>query len=243
MSFTRLTCYALIFLIGALSLSSCSSKPQGSSSSPQSNEQTVSSTPPFQTKEPPEYKAVRTFTYIDSSGATTTQKITIARFEMLRREDTETTDSGNIVFIESDKGRFVLLPNARVYSEITDTSGIDAAEFESSPERLLHPGALSTSYQKIGTELISERKTTKYRVTVNTPDEPNVSPIETLIWVDESFGMPVKSETTGKDGSRVVMELSKIVLEVDRDMFRVPDSYTRVSPTDFRKRLHQKQVD
>jgi outer membrane lipoprotein-sorting protein len=240
---TRLTSHQVTFVVGLLLLSSCASKPQSGSGSPQTNEQIVSSTPPFQTKEPERYKAVRTFTFIDPSGASTTQKVTIARFEMLRREDTQTTDSGNVVFIESDKGRFVLLPDARIYSEVTETSAIDPTEFESSPERLLHPEALSTSYQKIGPELLTERKTTKYRITVNSGTEANVSAIETLIWVDETLGMPIKSETTGKDGSRVVMELSNIVLEVDKNVFRVPDGYAKVSAAELRKRLHQKQED
>jgi len=239
----RLTSHQLSFLVGLLLLSSCTSKPQGGSGSPQTNEQIVSSTPPFQTKEPEQYTAVRTLTFIEPSGTSTTHKTTIARFQTLRREVTETTDAGSVVFIESDKGRFVLLPDARIYSAVTETSGIDPTEFESSPEKLLHPDALSTSYQKIGSELISGRNATKYRVAVNTPTAANVSAIETLIWVDESLGMPIKSETTGKDGSRVVMELSNIVLEVDKNLFRIPDGYAKVTATDLRKRLHQKQVE
>src|SRR5262249_41217135 len=157
-------------------------------------------------------------TFTDPSGSAITQKTTIARSEIFRREETENNDSGTIVFLESDRGRFVLLPEAKVYSELTDTSPIDPTEFESSPERLLHPDTFVTSYQKLGSEMVSGRNTTKYRVAVNTATGSNVSPSDTLIWIDESLAMPVKSETTASDGSHVTMELSNIALEVDKNL-------------------------
>jgi outer membrane lipoprotein-sorting protein len=236
----RFAAYQYGFLIGTLLLSSCSSKPQAPTNS-QSNDLIVSSTPPFQTKEPQHYQAVRTITFSDSSGSAITQKTTIARSEIFRREERENNDSA-VVFLESDKGRFVLLPEQKIYSEITDASPIDPTEFESSPERLLHPDAVSTSYQKLGSETVSGRNTTKYRVAVNTATGSNVTPSDTLIWIDESLGMPVKSETTAGDGSHVTMELSNIVLEVDKNLFQIPEDYVKLNATALRQRLHQKQV-
>jgi outer membrane lipoprotein-sorting protein len=238
----RFTAYQYTFLIGTLLLSSCSSKPQAGGTNSQPNEQIISSTPPFKTKEPQHYQAVRTITFTDPSGAAITRKTTIARSEVLRREETENGDSGTLVFLESDNGRFVLLPGAKMYSEITDASGIDPTEFESSPERLLHPETVSTTYQKLGSEMVSGRQTTKYRVAVNTATGTDVSASDTLIWVDESLGMPVKSETTAGDGSHVVVELSNIVLAVDKNLFNVPEDYIKVNATALRQRLSQKQV-
>jgi len=215
---------------------------QAGTTNSQSNDLIVSSTPPFQTKEPQHYQAVRTITFSDSSGSAITQKTTIVRSEIFRREETENNGSATVVFLESDKGRFVLLPEQKIYSEITDASPIDPTEFESSPERLLHPDAVSTSYQKLGSETVSGRNTTKYRVAVNTATGSNVTPSDTLIWIDESLGMPVKSETTAGDGSHVTMELSNIVLEVDKNLFQIPGDYVKVNPTALRQRLHQKQA-
>ena len=238
----RFTAHQYTFLIATLLLSSCSSKPQAGATNSQPNDQIVSSTPPFQTKEPQHYKAIRTITFTDPSGTAIIRKTKIARSEVFRREETWNSDSGTVVFLESDSGRFVLLPNAKIYSEITDASGIDPTEFESSPERLLHPEALSTTYQKLGSEVVSGRKTTKYRVAVNTATGASVSASDTLIWVDESLGMPVKSETTASDGSHVVMELSNIILEVDKNLFQIPEDYVKVKATALRQRLSQKQV-
>lgn len=236
----RFSAYQHTLVIGTLLLSSCSSKPAPNSS--QSSDQIVSSTPPFQTKEPQRYQAVRTITFTDRSGTAITRKTTIARSEVFRREETENSDSGTTVFLETDIGRFVLLPKAKIYAELADASGIDPTEFESSPDRLLHPDALSTMYQKVGSETVSGRKTTKYRVTVNTASSTNVTASDTLIWVDESLGMPVKSETTASDGSHLVMELSNVVLEVDKDLFRIPEDFVRVNVTALRQRLGQKPV-
>ena len=235
----RFAAYQYGFLIGTLLLSSCSKPPAGNAN-PQSNEQIVSSIPPFQTKEPQAYQAIRTITFTDPSGAAITRKVIIARSEIFRREETENSDSAPIVFLESDTGRFVLLPNAKIYAETTDASGIDPTEFESSPERLLHADALSTTYQKIGSETVSGRKTTKYRVAVNTATGTNVTSSDTMIWIDESLGMPIKSETTASDGSHVMMELSNIVLEVDKNLFHIPDDYVKVNATALRQRLGQK---
>ena len=236
----RFAAYQYTLLIGALLLLSCSSKPSAGPTNSESNDLIVSSTPPFQTKEPQHYQAIRTITFTDSSGSAITQKTTIARSEIFRRDETENNDSATVVFLESDKGKFVLLPEQKIYSEITDASPIDPAEFESSPERLLHPDAVSTSYQKLGSETVSGRNTTKYRVAVNTATGSNVTPSDTLIWIDESLGMPVKSETTAGDGSHVTMELSNIVLEADKNLFQIPEDYVKVNATALRQRLHEK---
>ena len=241
MNLKSVTVYQHALLIGTLLLSSCSNKPpEGGNST--TNLQIVSSTPPFQTKEPQQYQATRTVTFTDSSGTVVTKKTLIARSEILRREETEGSEIGHVVFLELDKGRFVLLPDAKIYSEITDSPSIDSEDFENSPERLLHPGDVTSSYQKLATETSSGRKITKYRVVVNSSTGENVTPGETLIWVDESLGMPVRSETKASDGSHVVMELSNIVLETDKNLFRVPEGYAKVPASELRRRLAQKPV-
>ena len=89
---------------------------------------------------------------------------------------------------------------------------------------------------------MSGRKTTKYRVAVNTATGTNVTSSDTMIWIDESLGMPIKSDTTASDGSRVMMELSNIVLDVDKNLFHIPDNYVKVNATALRQRLGQKQT-
>jgi hypothetical protein len=223
-------------VFGTTLLSSCSSKSRPATTEGTPTDQIVSSTPPFQTKEPAHYQAIRTITFTDSSGTSTVTKTAIARYDELRREETE-----KFVLLDSEQGRVVLLPDAKIYAEVNGSisgeSGTEPQELDSSPERLLHQEQIATTYQKLGTESTSGRNTTKYRVIVNTPSSGNVSSSETLIWIDETVGMPIKSETKANDGSRTLMEISNIGLDVDKGLFRIPAGYERVAAAELRRRL------
>lgn len=193
----------------------------------------VSSTPPFQTKEPEIYHAVRTITTVNAAGESLVTKTTVARDGAMRRHE-----SGKIVYIDVPEGKFVLLPEEKLYADLSDQNTINADQAEEiSPEGLLHEDTESTSYQKLGGESINGRNTNKYRIVVNNPAAPNVSQSETVMWVDEALQMPVRSETKSADGTRVTMELSEIKLEADKDLFKVPKDFQKLSFSELRKRL------
>ncbi len=192
----------------------------------------VSSTPPFQTKEPERYRAVRTITTVNAAGENLVTKTTVARDGEMRRHE-----SGKIVYLDTPEGKFVLLPGEKLYADIAEESTISADDLEDSPDRLLHEDKASTSYQKLGMEVIVGRNTNKYRIVVNNSAAPNVSQSETVMWVDEALQMPVRSETKSADGTRVTMELSEIKLEVDKDLFKVPKDYQKLTLSELRKRL------
>ena len=191
----------------------------------------ISSTPPFQTKEPERYRAVRTITTVNAAGETLVTKTSVARDGEMRRHES------TFVYLDVPEGRFVLLPGEKVYADLTDESTINADASEISPEGLLHEDAESTSYQKLGAESIGGHNTNKYRIVVNNSAAPNVSQSETVMWVDEALQMPVRSETKSADGTRVTMELSEIKLDVDQDLFKVPKDYQKLTFSELRKRL------
>ena len=230
--------YASLGVIASLLLfASCSSKSKTTTESP-SQEQTLSA-PPFQTKEPETYQAVRTLTFTDQSGKSVTTKTTIAKFGVLRREETQ-TGSAPTVLLELAEGNFVLYPNDKIYAQVagfdsaTDT---DSSAFETSPEKLLHPDTLQTAYQKLGNETVSGRTLIKYRVVVNSADGSSVSSNETFIWIDETLGMPVRSETKANDGIVSTMELSDVSTQVDKSLFHLPAGYQKVAPEELRRRI------
>jgi hypothetical protein len=201
----------------------------------------VSSTPPFQTKEPDRYRAIRNVTVVGANGQTATTKNLIARDGDLRRGESQVA-SKTIAYLERPEGKFVLLPDEKVYAEVTPDTSLptnqDAETLERSPEGLLHADVGNTSYQKLGKEAIGQRRTDKYRVVVNAPSAANVSVSETLIWIDEALGMPIKSETKSADGTRVLMELSDISVHVDASLFEIPSEYKKLTFIEFRKRLN-----
>ena len=220
--------------IALLVVASCRAQNDAPAPSTKSSTDTVvSSTPPFQTKEPERYRATRTITSVTADGKASVTQSSTARDGDLRR-----TDSERLVVLNLPQGVFVLLPDEKVYADSGGETvpGI-AEDVEISPEKLLHDETASTSYQKLGTELIAGRNTNKYRVVVNNSSAANVSPSETLIWIDETLGMPIRSETKSPDGTRITMELSEIALDVDPALFQVPADYRKLTLDDLRN-LH-----
>ena len=223
-------------LFALLAFSSCA---QNKSSAPVNApvETVVSSTPPYKTKEPDRYRALRTITTLTTDGAKVVSKSSTARDGEMRRSESD-VGSKKLVYLDVPTGRFVLLVDEKIYADLNgETDPGLTQDDEISPEGLLHAEDINTSYQKLGAESIAGRNANKYRVVVNNSNGGNVSLSETLIWVDEALGMPVRSENKSSDGTVVTMELSEISLDVDGRMFQVPDDYTKVTVSELRKRI------
>jgi outer membrane lipoprotein-sorting protein len=161
-------------------------------------------------------------------------KTSIARDGEMRRNE-----SGKVAYLDLPDGRFILLPDDKVYADLASETNSADGEEEVSPERLLHGEPTTTSYQKLGTELIDGRNTQKYRIVVNSSTPESVSQSEALIWIDEALNIPVRSETASADGTKIRMELSNVVPDVERQIFQIPDDYKKVAFSELRKRLRK----
>jgi len=193
----------------------------------------VSSTPPFQTREPERYRATRTITSVNAGGQTNVIKHVIAKDGEFRR-----IEDARMIFVIGPAGKFLLVPDGKVYVDQSEGATLGAMDYdESSADRLLHAESGTSSYQQLGPEVISGHKTNKYLVVVNAANAANVSSSETLIWIDETLGMPIKSETKSSDGSRSTMELSELSLNVDKNLFQVPSDYKRVTYAEIARYL------
>lgn len=204
-----------------------------------SSETVVSSTPPFQTKEPERYRATRTMTSVAADGKTTVAKTLIAKDGEMRRTESE-FGTKRLVFLNIPEGTFVLLPDDKLYASTASDETVpgSAEDGDLTPEKLLHDDIGSTSYQKLGTESLAGRNTNKYRVVVNSSKGANVSPYELLIWIDEALGMPIRSETKSSDGTHVRMEVSEIALDVDKGLFQIPEDYHKLAVSELLDRLN-----
>jgi outer membrane lipoprotein-sorting protein len=233
----------ILIAMGLAFLSSCRSKSNQSSAEPSTADQVVSSIPPFQTKEPERYKALRTIT-LRNAGEIIVTRTLIAKDGNRRRDEYGTGTTEKIVYLDLPDGRFILLPAAKLYADVgreaatRDSQDQKDGSEASSPDLLLNADRIETKYQRLGRETINGRDTSKYRVLVNTSAPGNVSTGESLIWIDETLGMPVKSETVTA-GNRTTMELSEIVLDVDKGVFQIPEDYKKVAAVAIRERLHQ----
>ena len=210
-----------------------------------SQESAVLTTPPYSTSEPERYQATRVLRSQASTPSTTpsgengTSTILIARDGAKRREEYVSPDNERVVYLETSAGRFVLLPGSKVYAALEsdqNVSGGALTEPAGEPEvvstdELLNEVDHGAKYQSLGTEVVEGRATTKYRVTTAKASGEANRQSETLIWIDEALGMPVRSETTdGSESSvKVIMELKDITLKVDEHLFEIPRGYTKVS--------------
>lgn len=231
MNWTRGHKCALCILFVVAS-ASCRLSNEPAANSNAAPETVVATTPPFQTREPDRYQATRTITLVTAKGETIVTKTLIARDGPMRREESE-----GVVYLDLPEGRFVLLPDRQVYAAATAEAQSTPEDDENSPDRLLHTDPISTTYQGLGTEAIAGRNAKKYRVVVNSSTAENVSQNETLMWVDETLRMPVKSESKSSGGARTTMEISNISLDPDKQLFQIPANYEKIAFRDIWKQL------
>jgi outer membrane lipoprotein-sorting protein len=201
----------------------------------------LSSTPPFETKEPERYRATRTITITTAAGETSVTKNLIARDGELRRNESE-TQGQPVVYLTLPEGRFVLLPNEKLYAPVEETQTSDEEEAsETSPDRLLHTELITPGYQKLGSETLGGKNLQKYRVIVNNSAGENVSAGETLLWFDDKLQMPVRTESRSPNGTRTITELANVALDVDKTLFQIPKDYEKIEFSKLRERLKSSQ--
>lgn len=239
-----------LVLVGGLSFAGCRNAQNLSSDSVKPD--VVSSTPPFATKEPDRYQATRTITFTETVTApnpvneTRTTTVLIMRDGEQRREEHKGGSVGSIVYLELAAGRFVLLPRERLYADLSSEAsdnGLSNPQLELdevSPDLLLNESVPSSHYEKLGEEAIAGRPTTKYRVSKAGSVETIKS--ETLIWIDEALGMPIKSESTFIDSDRttkLLMELRDVRAEVSPESFSLPRDYQKVAASVISEKIRQ----
>ena len=157
------------------------------------------------------------------------------------------------IFLEIPTGRFLLLPSKKLYADLNLALGNSGSrKFDSgdagselypgsSPERLLHETRSVARYERLGPETLESRPTTRYRVTTNPTNETGAGS-ETLVWIDNSLGMLIRSETvslSGEQSSKVITELRDIKQDVDPRLFELPKDYKKVGYQQLRAEIPQ----
>lgn len=208
----------------------------------------TSTTPPFSTKEPDRYQATMVITgslggASGTPGASglTNREIAVARDGQNRRVDTEPSPGMKVSFLQTAAGSYILMPEQKVYAEFNmGGSNSSQATPDFSPDKLLNQVPGGARYEKLGAEQINGRATTKYRVTLSTHNnDAQDQTAESLIWIDDALGMPVKSETSisGNTGSKYSMEVRDIKEQVDPSLFQLPTDYKKVDYRDIIRQM------
>jgi outer membrane lipoprotein-sorting protein len=228
-----------VFSVTLLFASCAQNQKSGTASN--TNAIVFSTTPPFETQEPERYRATRTIRTTRSGGLPSFTQGLIARDGELRREESE-NNGQRVVYLTLPEGRFVLLPDEKLFAAATSEAASNNEEpSETSPDRLLHTEMVTPGYQKLGAETVNGQDLQKYRVVVNNSAGENVSVGETLLWFDENLHMPVKTEISSPNGTRVTTELSDVVFKVDKNLFAIPKDYQKIEFNKLRERLKSNQ--
>ena len=214
----------------------------GSSTSSTATADQTSSTPPFPTKEPERYQATMVTSgsgpqsdSIPGLSALTNQHMSVARDGNKRRVETEMLPGIKIIYLQLADARYALYPAKKLYAELKldqGNNGLTSSQVPSdfTPDKLISGAPPGAKYEKLGTEEINGRSTTKYRVTSG-GDAKSTS--ETIVWADESLGMPIKVESTSKDGGKFTLELRDIRQDVDSSLFELPKDYRKVEHSEL----------
>lgn len=206
----------------------------------------TTTTPPFSTKEPERYQWTRVITGVaagDKTGASepaVSQAVFMARDADKRREDYEIIKGVKLTVLRLPEGSYTLYPAKKIYAEMNTGGAQSNARKDVPPDfsadKLVNASRVGARYEKLGTEDVNGRATTKYRVTTR---GQTGEARETIIWVDESLGMPIKSESTSKSEttgeSKYTVEYKDIKLETDPSLFVLPKDYKKVSQEDIQR--------
>lgn len=203
-------------------------------------------TPPFSTKEPERYQWTRVITVAAGADnqAGVPSSVFMARDGDRRREDYEILQGVKLSVLRLPEGSYTLYPAKKIYAEIGGEAGAQGGAQAArnvppdfSADKLVNASRTGARYERLGTEEVEGRACVKYRVTTRGAQGGGTS--ETLLWIDETLGMPIKSESTTRtqagDVSRYTVEYRDIKLEADDSLFLLPKDYRKVSPEEVQR--------
>jgi hypothetical protein len=248
---SRLALFVLMVLTIALAGASCKRggvQPAANSNTAGGTDETAT-TPPFSTREPERYQWRRVITglvMMEKSAAgepAVKQEVFMARQGDKRREDYEILRGVKLTVLRLPEGSYTLYPAKKIYAEMgaggggAQGDGGRTVPPDFSADKLVNASRVGARYEKLGTEDVDGRATTKYRVTTKGAQGGGAS--ETIIWIDESLGMPIKSESTTKSEatgeSKYTVEYKDIKLEADESLFVLPKDYRKVSQEEIQR--------
>lgn len=154
-----------------------------------------------------------------------------------------------VVYLDQQNKRTVVLPKRRQYAELTpEATGFDVPSVMT-PGQIVNQLKTSTNYQLVGDDQWQGRAVTKYRFasTTQTGTQAGEVKTEAYLYVDKETGLPLRSETVsqstsgnvqGITGLKLVQEINNIQMDVDPKLFEVPQGFAKVEPEQIRQQVN-----
>jgi hypothetical protein len=180
---------------------------------------------PFSTKEPENFQVEIVITVNNAEN-----KIFAARSGKNRRVDFQAGTKRQVTFVHTDK-YYLINPGRKIY---VDDAVIENITVEENWTDFLTTEWLNAKTDVKFFKLDAENNLARYRVVFG--DAENAKS-ETLIFVDEAAGLPVRQEFYSIEGAQktltMTVELKNLKLEAAADLFAVPADYRKVSRKEF----------
>lgn len=194
----------------------------------------VKSAIPFQTKEPETYQADFVITANGAENKTFT-----ARSGGNRRVDFGADGNLRMSAVDKADGKgFLILRGLKIYAE---TSAAQTTEAPSEAADFLTGEWLDTKADAEFTSLGEENGLTRYGVTFN-----RGAGAETVVFINENFGLPVRQEFYTRRGDDRVLtysvEMRNFKLLAGDDLFEIPADCKRVSTEKLRAALETEKL-
>jgi hypothetical protein len=204
------------------------------------------------TREPEKYRATINLK-LEATGNQTATLPTLtgefARDGANRRLSFTLPGGEEIIYLDAQNKRTVILPKRRQYAELTpDATGFDVPSVMT-PGQIVNQLKSSNSYQLVGDDQWNGRPATKYRYasTTQTGTQAGEVKTEAFLYVDKDTGLPIRSETVaqstsgnvqGMSGLKLIQEITNIQKEVDAKLFEVPQGLSKVEPEQIKQQVN-----
>lgn len=186
---------------------------------------------PFSTKEPENFQAEFVVTTNDKED-----KTFAARKGGNRRYDFNFGEKNQFSDVQTaDNKNFLIFKDKKIYAENYNNAAAQTAE---NPFDFLTTEWLNQKTNAKFSNIGAENGLAKYRVILG--DNQNS---ESIIWVDEKIGLPVKQEFYNTGGEQNTLnftfEMKNFKPQADTSLFEIPQNYKKVSLDEFRKILQK----
>ena len=222
-NFTKFFAFSVLSLLLFSSCRFASNTPDAKSSALPTVADDLKSEVPFSTKEPEQFQAEMVVT-----AGGTERRTFIARKGAARRYDFNFGAKNQVTALHTDKN-YLLSPALGIYAETAGAQALTTDDWTSFLTTEWLNEKTRASFEKLETV----GKLTKYRVLLG--DSPSS---EVFVYVDETFGLPVKQEfySTGEPKTLTyTFELKNLKFQTDENLFLVPAEFKRVSTEEFWK--------
>jgi hypothetical protein len=204
------------------------------------------------TREPEKYRATINLK-LEATGNQTATLPTLtsefARDGASRRLSFTLPGGEEVIFLDTQQKRTIILPKRKQYAELTpESTGFDVPSVMT-PAQIVNQLKASTNYQLVGEEAWNGRPATKYRFasTQQTGTQAGEVKTEAYLWVDKDTGLPLRSETyaqstggqvQGMNALKLIQEITNIQTDVDPKLFEVPQGFSKVEPEQIKQQVN-----